>query len=258
MVLTSALLTLWMATAMAEPPVGSPAEQGLAIAHKVDAERAGFGTEKASYELVLIDADGVTTTREMTYFGAEVEGGEERSRIEITAPADVKGTRLLSWAMADKPDSQWLYMPALGATRRISGGGRTGAFMGSELSYEDLANSVVAKYSYTFVEEREVAGRPSWVYERVPLEKGSGYSKQVVTVDQEYVSPVRIDSFDRKGSLLKVMTFTGFSQVSGEWRWAQTDVVNEQTGKKSKVTARGRELGVAIDAFFFESASLED
>jgi hypothetical protein len=236
----------------------TPEEQGLAIAEKVDAERDGFGTETASYELVLIDADGVTTTREMTYWAAEVDGGEERSRIEITAPADVKGTRLLSWAQQGKPDAQWLFMPALDVTRRISGGGRTGAFMGSELSYEDLANSVVSKYSYTFVEEGERDGRKVWVYERVPLEKGSGYSKQVVTVDQQYVSPVRIDSYDRKGSLLKTMTFSGFTQVEGEWRWASSHVDNVQTGKKSTVNARQRQLGVPIDTFYFESASLAD
>lgn len=249
------LHALWLgflATASAADP------DGRGVAQKVADERAGFGTEQAEYELVLIDADGVTTTREMTYWGREVEGGEERSRIEITAPADVKGTRLLSWSMADKPDSQWLYMPALGATRRISGGGRTGAFMGSELSYEDLANTVVEKYSYAGAEVGDLGGRPVWTYERVPLEKGSGYSRQVVTVDQEYLSPVRIAFYDRKGALLKTMTLTGYARHDGEWRWKETHVVNEQTGKQSRVTARARALGVELDPFFFESASLAD
>ena len=53
-------------------------------------------------------------------------------------PRDVKGTAFLIHAHKQEADDQWLYLPALKRVKRISSSNRSGSFMGSEFSYEDL------------------------------------------------------------------------------------------------------------------------
>jgi hypothetical protein len=46
----------------------------------------------------------------------------------------------------------WLYLPAIKRVRRISASNKTGSFVGSEFSYEDLAGTEVERFRYRLIE----------------------------------------------------------------------------------------------------------
>ena len=49
------------------------------------------------------------------------------------SPADVKNTSFMSWSYdSDKSDDQWIYLPALKKTKRISSDSKSDYFMGSD------------------------------------------------------------------------------------------------------------------------------
>ena len=68
--------------------------------------------------------------------------------MEFVSPADVKGTKFLSYSHIKKDDDQWLYLPALKRVKRIASKNKSGSFMGSEFSYEDLSSFDADKYIY--------------------------------------------------------------------------------------------------------------
>ena len=47
-----------------------------------------------------------------------------------------------------KDDDQWLYLPALGKTKRIASSDQSGAFMGSDFNYSDLIGQYAAVGTY--------------------------------------------------------------------------------------------------------------
>ncbi len=236
----------------------SPEARGLEIAQATDRANAGFGTESSSMEMKLINAHGETVNRKLSISTIEGESDGDKSVAAFSWPADVNGTKLLTWSHKKGDDDQWLYLPAIKRIKRISARNKSGAFMGSEFAYEDLGSQEVEKYTYKFVRDDTIDGRKVWVSERRPTDERSGYARQVVYTDQEYMNPLKIEYFDRKDELLKTAVFSGYAKHGKWWRVGQIDMFNAQTKKRSILTWSKRQLGVELDEDDFESDALSD
>lgn len=222
-------------------------DKGLDVATKVDQAWSGYKGEESEVEFELLDAQGNKVIRGMRGKVREKGTATEEAVWTIAWPADLKGTRLLTWSHRTSDDDQWLYLPSIKRVKRISSSGRSGLFIGSELSYEDLVNMVwVQKYKYKYLKDQAVGKRKTWVVERYPVDRDSGYSKQVVWFDQEYLLPLRVDFYDRKGVMLKTATFKEFKKYGDKWRSDRMEVVNRQTGKKTNVSIKKRQLGKTL------------
>ena len=53
-------------------------------------------------------------------------------------------------------DDQWLFLPAIKRVKRISSRNKSGSFMGSEFSYEDLGSTEVEKYTHKFLGDEKL------------------------------------------------------------------------------------------------------
>lgn len=259
-------LSLVLAAALLAPSAVAPApaladdaaSKGLAVAHKADLANQGFVGEKAAVTLELVNAHGDVTKRKMAMEIAEGTDDGDKSRSTFEWPADVKGTKLLTWTHKKSDDDRWLYLPAVKRVKRISSNNKSGSFMGSEFAYEDLSSQEVEKFTYKLVDEPKQDGRDTWRLERYPVEKESGYARQVVWMDKEYLGPLRIDYYDRKNELLKTATFGSYKKMGKYWRFGVIKMDNVQTKKKSVLTWDDRQLGIKLPAESFDSARLED
>ena len=229
-ILPLALLALLPLAAQAE----TPEEKGLAIAVEADRRDTGWGDQTADLKMVLRNRHGQESIREIRSRTLEVDGDGDKSLSIFDNPRDVKGTAFLSFTHATKPDEQWLYLPALKRVKRISSNNKSGPFMGSEFAYEDLTSQEVEKYTYKFLRDDELDGRPVFVIERYPAYKHSGYTRMVTWLDKEMYQPLKVEFYDRKGSLLKTLTTSGHQQYLGKyWRPAKMSMVNHQNGKST-------------------------
>ncbi len=235
----------------------TPEERGLEIARMVHKTNEGFKGEKSELEMILINAHGDRTVRRMASLIREVVGEGDKSRIEFQWPADVKGTRMLTWSHKASDDDQWLFLPAVKRVKRIASRNKSGSFMGSEFSYEDLGSPEIEKFKHKFLGDVTVNGRPCWRLERIPVDPTSGYSKEVTVIDQGMMNPVSIEYYDRKGDLLKTGTFENYAQISGYFRVQSIRMENHQTKKSSILSWKSRELGVSLDDALFDSNELD-
>ena len=147
---------------------------------------------------------------------------DERTLIRFVEPADVHDTAYLTWSYDDpeREDDMWVYLPAESLVRRISGGGKKGAFMRSDLANEDIEDRAVDDDEHTLTGEEDVSGIACYVVESVPrpeLKKDTNYSKRVQFVRKDLYLPARIDYYDKRGKLLKTATFGGYKQIDGIW-----------------------------------------
>jgi len=254
-----ALVLFSVSTAGQQAFADAAADKGLEIARKVDKANAGFEGEESTMEMLLINAHGDETKRKMRSVILEGADDGDKSRIEFDWPADVKGTRMLTWTHKRGDDDQWLYLPAIKRVKRISARNKSGSFMGSEFSYEDLGSQEVEKFTYKFMaDEKDAQGRPVWKIERVPVDPRSGYSKQVLWIDKGYMNPVRTEYYDRKGELLKTAVFSDYKKFGSVYRAAKIEMKNVQTRKVSVLSWRKRKLGVDVDTYLFESDELSE
>lgn len=210
------------------------ADKGLAIATEADKRDEGFGDAQVNLQMILRNRHGDQTTRQMRSRTLEVVDDGDKSLMIFDDPADVKGTSFLSFSHKVGDDDQWLYLPALKRVKRISSSNKSGPFMGSEFSYEDLSSQEVEKYTYRYLRDESFDDRDHFVIERIPVDKKSGYRRQIVWMDQQEYRVWKVEFYDRKDSLLKTLVFDDYNRyVDKHWRAGVLDMVNHQTGKST-------------------------
>ena len=243
----NALITLTLATALTLPVIGhaeTPEEKGMAIAVETDKRDTGFGDLTAELKMVLRNKQGDESTRDIRLKTLEVIGDGDKSISIFDRPNDVKGTAFLTHSHALEADDQWLYLPALKRIKRINSKNKSGPFMGSEFAYEDLSSQEVEKFKYKYLGDETVNGVDCYMVEQYPQYDHSGYKRQIVWINKEEYRPEKIVFYDRKDSLLKTLTYSGYNQYLDQyWRAETLDMVNHQTGKSTTLTWSNYQFG---------------
>jgi len=219
-------------TAIADP--ADATARGRSIAVEADRRDTGFGDLTAEMVMLLRNRHGQESRRDIRLRTLEVDGDGDKSLSIFDRPRDVEGTAFLSFSHTTGNDDQWLYLPALSRVKRISTSNKSGPFMGSEFSYEDISSQEVDEYTYTWLRDEPLDGQDMYVIERVPVDKNSGYTKLVTWIDKEHFRTMKVEFYDRKGSLMKTLTYEGYHQYLEQyWRSDQMNMVNHQTGKST-------------------------
>lgn len=213
----------------------TPEEKGLAIAVEADKRNIGWGDSIVNVRMILKNKQGDTSEREIRIKNFEVVDDGDKSLSIFDKPRDVRGTAFLTFSHVDKPDDQWLYLPALKRVKRISSRNKSGPFMGSEFAFEDIGSQEIAKYTYKFIKEAPCGdGLNCLVSERYPTDKFSGYTKQVSWIDDQEYRVIKTDFYDRRKSLLKTLEMSEYKQYLDKfWRPHNMVMTNHQTGKSS-------------------------
>jgi outer membrane lipoprotein-sorting protein len=233
-------------------------EKGLAIAIEADKRDHGYGDNRVDLEMALTNRHGEQSSRKIRVATLEGSGDGDKSLTVFDQPADVKGTALLTHTHKTADDDQWLYLPAVARVKRISSSSKSGSFMGSEFAFEDIGSQEVEKYKYKYLRDETLDGKPAFVIERYPTSADSGYTRQVVWIDQAEYRTLKIDYYDRKESLLKTLTFSGFEKhLNKYWRPSVMSMVNHQNGKSTVLKWSNYKFHVGLKDSDFTEASLK-
>lgn len=236
----------------------TPEQRGLEISKQAKAKDMGWTDNTADMLMVLKNAQGQQSTREIKIKSLEVQNDGDKSLTIFNKPRDVKGTAFLSFSHPVGADDQWLYLPALKRVKRISSRNKSGPFMGSEFAFEDLSSFEVEKFTYKYLGEENVHGELSHKIEQYPVDENSGYTKRIVWVDKSELRIQKIDFYDRKDSLLKTLTFQGYKLYLGKhWRPARQVMVNHQNGKSTELSWNNYEFKTGLKDADFNRNSLK-
>lgn len=212
-------------------------EKGLEIAIEVDKRDEGFQDSTVNMIMVLKNKYGEKSVRRVNIKTLEGKGDGDKSLSFFIEPRDIKGTAFLTHSHQVGDDDQWLYLPALKRVKRISSRNKSGSFMGSEFSYEDIANQVVEKYKYKWIYDETLEGMECYVLDRFPVDlKHSGYTRQRLWIDKKEYRILKIEYFDRKKSLLKTLSMSDYELNNNRyWRALKMSMVNHQNGKSTEL-----------------------
>ena len=235
-------------------------QRGYAIAERNDRSDAGFGTSSVELTMTLSDPSGRTTTRELRIDTREKEGegNGDRAVTVFYSPRDVEGTALLTHTKVLESDDQWLFLPALNRVKRISSSNKSGPFVGSEFSFEDIAGAELGKYEYTYLDTVTENGIELDKVECIPAYERSGYSKIHCFFDTEVFQARKFEFFDRGGQHLKTLMLEDYREYGdGFWRSHRQTMTNHITGKATTLEFGDWEFGLDLDERDFEPEALE-
>jgi outer membrane lipoprotein-sorting protein len=201
----------------------SPDESDPAAIMAAVENRDSGDKQVARLQITIRDKAGRERTRVVQSRSLDFEGGTKQLLI-FESPADVRNAGLLSIDYEDgtATDDQWLYLPSLKRTTRISSSDKSGSFMGTDLTYADMTRKDPNAYEYTMVNPSEtVDGEDCWVIEARPkTEKEkteTGYVKSHVWVSKSKLMAVQVKAWVISGKRLKYTQFKDIKQVEGIW-----------------------------------------
>ena len=242
-------LAVWAVGALvAVRAAAAPAAElpdGDEVARRVN-ERPDGAAVSRTLVMELVDRTGATRTRTTRSFRRDF-GDERRSVLFFDAPANLKGTALLTWDHADpaREDVQWLYLPALRKSRRVAMSERGRSFLGTDLTFEDMKNETRLSrdtYRWRTLGEEEVDGRRTFAVEGVPVDERTardiGYGRVLLRIDAERWLPLLGEYWDPRGEPLKTVRLGDVREVQGVWTPHWIEAESRRNGHRTRLAFR--------------------
>ena len=218
---------------------GEVVDKGLALAYETDRKDSGFSDIVATGKIINKAPSGETNEKVFEMITVEVEGDGDRRFVKVTEPRTLRGTMFLSHAHALEADDVWVMLPRTSRMRRVATRDKTGRFLSSELTLEDISPWEIAKYSYRYIEDTPCGDKNQsvcHVIENTPAYEYSGYTRQIELLHSDIMHPYRIEYYGTNGLLLKILEFNNYEQFAGRyWRPMHMKMTNVVTGAESEI-----------------------
>lgn len=168
-------------------------------------------------------------TRDLELSHKQLTPEIDASYMEVTAPMDLKDTRFLFLDHKTGRDEQFIYVPAAKRVIQVGGQTRKQSFLGSEFYVGDFAQPEIDAFTYTFVGDETVGGRPCKLVQAVPKKPDDAlYGKSITAIDPKDLVVMRTELFDDKGKLQKVWTIEKIEKIDGQWTPLQQKIEDVQ------------------------------
>ncbi len=195
--------------------------------------RATPTQQSANLTMTLINRSGSQRVREIKQFTKDF-GTTEKNIMFFISPADVKNTSFMSWSYdSGKDDDQWIYLPALKKTKRISSDSKSDYFMGSDFTYDDLGDRKLDDDTHKLLREETFNGHACYVVQSIPKDPNYMYSKTITWIRKDIFVGAKKDFYDEDGDLLKTLTIKKVEKVGSFWIITNSEMKNVQKNHKT-------------------------
>jgi hypothetical protein len=180
--------------------------------------------------------------------------------IKFVEPPEVRGVTYLTRSYREwtRDDDIWVYLPAECLIRRISGGGKKGMFMRSDLAYEDIQEREVDEDDHQLLGMERFCGFDCYVVRmKAKKQKDTNYSQRLVWVRKDIWLPVKVDYYDQRGKYLKTALCEEFKQINGIWTTTKIVVETPQKASRTTLSYTDVQYNVGLSESIFEQENLK-
>ncbi|MFH0881961.1 MAG: outer membrane lipoprotein-sorting protein [bacterium] len=213
-----------------------------------DAERVdhSYGT----FSQTITTSTGAQRTLKAKSWSAE--NGDLQLMVYI-APARVAGDKILQ---RDGGDNIWYYMKRRDVTRHFVGTARRQSAMGSDFSYEDMAQGDMTKdYTAETLGQETLDGVECIKLKCTPTESGPSYNHIIIWAGLEDHLTRKIDYYDESG-LLKTLTISNFQMIDGRKMGMSMVMKNQREGSQTVIEQHEVSLKTVPDLQLFTKSVL--
>lgn len=227
-------------------------------------EQLKSNDESATILMKLIDKKGRERVRNLSQEIITLDDNNRSTMIRFISPADVRGTGFLSIENTGRDNDQWLYLPALRKSRRISASDQTDNFVGSDFTYEDIEAEDIEAYEYKLIGSKTVDDQDYFLIEAFPgtetKKKETGYSKRELYLNKENFLVMQVKFYDKNGEYVKNLLASEVKLVQGttdKWRANLLVMKNLNTEHTTRLEFSDYKINVGLDADLFTFRYLE-
>lgn len=239
-----------------DPGEGGDAKQLVSAAY---AQRRPASMQ-SEMTMQLVDGDR-TWTREALLYLKQRNAAEDDQLFKFTAPPELRGSAVLSREHSEGEDDQWVYVPAYHTVRRIAGGSRGEAYLGTDFSYEDVLTPRWDEHRYRMIGKERVDPYDCVQVESTPMteraKSDTAYSRIVYWIEPRLSVIVQQEHRDKQGKLLKRLRNSRLTRYGKYAFWDYSVMENVQSGHRTITTIRRRSVDAALSDDLFTQRSLK-
>ena len=252
------------ASISAAPPAASAQLSGREIYARVLENRFDSFVQRA--RLVSGDRAGRQQVSELDvwYQSFRDSGGAPRnghvvskSRVQYTAPFDIRHSGYLVIHNLDRPNDQFIYRSSQRKVRRVSLRGES--VFGTDFSFEDIIPRELEDAGYERLADADHQGRPCFLVRATPVDVAeSEYSRFDIKVDRERFIPLQTLYWDDREIAIKELTASvdAVERIEGIWIVRRSTMSNLRTESTTRLEIVSIEPNVRLNKSHFDLSRL--
>ena len=224
---------------------------GREIVEKVYTRPTG-DDQTSNLTMTLINKSGSERVRIIKQFTKDF-GDVEKSIMFFQSPADVKNTSFMSWTYEDasKNDDQWIYLPAIKKTKRISSDSKSDYFMGSDFTYDDLGDRKLDADDHKRLADETIDGVEYYVVESISKDEDYMYSKTKTWIRKDHFIGFKKEFYDEDEELFKILNVKKFEEIDGIIVITNSEMVNTIRNHRTSMVLDQVKINIGISASKF-------
>jgi len=186
------------------------------------------------------------------------EKGLLRATVHIAEPADLAGASYLvrETTDANHGDEMYMFLPALGRVRRITGAGVDGSFLGTDFSYNDVKQieNAFGDNDGKLEKPEQIEQRPVYVLSFKPRpDQSSRYSLLRAWVDQKTCVALKVDFYEGDAPRKELSApAAALQQSSNYWYLSQALMTDLKDHTSTKLSVLGVSSGADLASRYFD------
>ena len=195
-------------------------------------------------------------TREFVYHSYYDDFGE-KSLMRYISPSRVKDEAFL---MLNNADDIWAYFARTRRIRKLASHARKKKIMGSDFTYEDMVGGKRYRKEYLpqRLPDKKYRDQNCLILKLTPRpEEKTAYQKLVCYLRPTDYFPLKIDYFEKKDELLKILYMEDIRDIEGHPTAMRMVMHNQQDGSKTIMMVKQITYKVNFDDSFFSERNLK-
>jgi outer membrane lipoprotein-sorting protein len=226
---------------------------GDELAQKIDNRKTPLDS-KVDLIMTLTNKKGKTRYSSLRSI---VKDDGAKQIIWFLSPADDKGVAFLKIEHNYSDDEMRIWLPAFKKVRRISSKKRSDSFMGSDMSYEDMSTRQLDKYTFNIIGQEVYDSTSCYLLESIPkIDIRTEYTKHVTWVDINLFLPLKEESYDKSGEILKQKYFR-YNYINDYHILTEIQVTNIQKNHSTNLKFENIKLDTGVEDNIFQEMYLK-
>jgi Outer membrane lipoprotein-sorting protein len=214
-------------------------------------------TMRASFQ--VFDQQGHSSKKDFNYrrIGSP---GDSKTLVVFTAPKEIRGVALLSINQRGASDRQYMYTPATERVRSVVPQERSARFIGTDFSFEDVAERVLDDFTYRLIGDNEAMdGHKTYKVEATPVDASRSQYKYVYFwVGQDVPVILHAEFYDAQGREVRVLHAGQLKREGGIWGARHTEMRTIQDGTWTILTIEAVKFNTRPDEKLFTPQGLAE
>jgi hypothetical protein len=179
-----------------------------------------------------------------------------KSAVRYTAPPNIRNRSFLIWNYRNRVPALWYFVLGMHAAQRTTNFELRRSPAESDFNLADYYDINLGEEQHKLLKSEPCEDGTCYVVECVSIKTYRPYGKRIIWVNQKNQIPLKIEYYDKKGLLWKVLTIT-WQNRDGVWFWKKGIVENRQKDRKTFIVIEDVKLNIGLKDREFSKGVLQ-